>query len=50
MEEDLFEKLAEDLQNNVGLDYRTALEVVEFLQDNDFISYDTLKEIYDYED
>lgn len=47
---DVYELLAKDLQDNVGLDYDTALEVVDFLQDNDFIDYDTLKEIYIYDD
>lgn len=50
MEEDVFELLAKDLQDNVGLDYAQAIEVVEFLQDNDFIDYDNLKEIYLYDD
>lgn len=50
MDEDVYELLTRDLQNNVGLDYAQALEVVDFLQNNDFIDYDTLKEIYLYDD
>lgn len=50
MDEDVYELLAKDLMQNVGLDYAQALEVVEFLEDNDFISYDTLKEIYIYDE
>jgi len=46
--EDVYDLLARDLMNNVDLDYGMALLVVEFLQDNDFIDYDTLKEIYLY--
>lgn len=49
MSADLYENLAEDLVNNVGIDYATALEVVDFLQNNDFVTYSTLKEIYDYD-
>lgn len=48
--EDVYELLAKDLQDNVGLDYGQALEIVEFLQSNDFIDYDTLKEIYLYDE
>lgn len=43
---DLYEKLVQDIQNNVGLDYAQALEVVEFLESEEFIDYDALKEIY----
>lgn len=50
MEEDVYELLAKDLMNNVGLDYAQALEVVDFLQNNEYIEYDTLKEIYLYDD
>ncbi len=50
MDQDVYELLTQDLVNNVGLDYMQALEVVDFLQSNDFIDYDTLKEIYVYED
>lgn len=50
MDEDVYELLTRDLENNVGLDYSQALEVVEFLTDNDFIDYDTLKEIYLYDE
>lgn len=48
--DDVYELLAKDLVHNVGLDLSQAIEVVEFLQDNDFIDYDTLKEIYIYDD
>jgi len=48
--DDVYELLAQDLVNNVGLDYMQALEVVDFLQNNDYIDYDTLKEIYIYGD
>lgn len=46
---DVYELLADDLVNNVGLEYDQALEVVDFLQNNDFIDYDVLKEIYLYD-
>lgn len=46
----MFELLAKDIEDNVGIDFAQALELVEFLYDNDFIDYDTLKEIYDDED
>lgn len=50
MDKDVYELLAKDIENNVGLDYGQAVEVVDFLQNNDFIDYDTLKEIYLYDD
>jgi hypothetical protein len=50
MDHDVYEMLAQDLVNNVGLEYLQALEIVDFLQNNDFIDYDTLKEIYIYDD
>jgi len=50
MDEDVYELLAKDLVDNTGLDYSQALEVVDFLQNNDFIDYDILKEIYLYDD
>lgn len=44
----MIELLADDLMNNVDLEYSVALEVAEFLVNNDIVDYDTLKEIYDY--
>ena len=49
MIEDVYDLLARDITNNVGLDYGMAIEVVDFLRDNDFIDYDTLREIYVYD-
>lgn len=46
---DVYEMLAQDLVNNTELDYDQALEVVDFLSNNDYIDYNTLKEIYLYE-
>ena len=46
---DLLDQLARDLVSNVGLDYGLASEIAEFLYQNDFVDYATLKEIYDYE-
>lgn len=48
--EDVYELLAQDIRDNVGVDYATALEVVTFLEDNGFVDYDNLKEIYLYDE
>lgn len=50
MDQDVYDLLANDLVHNVGLDYGTAIEVVEFLSNNDYVDYDTLKEIYLYDE
>lgn len=50
MNEDVYDLLAKDIYNNVDIDPGTAYLVVEFLLNNDFIDYDTLKEIYIYDD
>ncbi len=46
MNVDVYEELVRDIQNNTGLEYDQALEVVDFLVSNDFVDYDNLKEIY----
>lgn len=49
MDEDVYDLLAQDIENNTDIDYAQAIEVVTFLDENGFIDYDTLKEIYIYD-
>ncbi len=49
MDKDVYELLAKDISDNTDIDYAQAIEVVTFLEDNGFIDYDNLKEIYIYE-
>ncbi len=44
---DLFDELAKDLVDNVDIDYATAIQVSQFLRDNDIVSEETLEEIYE---
>lgn len=44
---ELVESYVKDLMNNLGYDYMEALQIAEFHLDNDYVSYDTLEDIYD---
>lgn len=48
MDDDTLEdRLAKDLVFNVNLEYYEAVEVVDFLIDNDYVTHETLKDIYE---
>lgn len=43
----VYELLEEELATELGLSFEQAERVVAYLEDNGFLDYDTLKEIYD---
>ncbi len=43
---DIYDELARDLCDHTDIDYYLATQVVQFLDDNDFLDIDTLKETY----